>query len=234
MKRFYRSVTLGEKAESGYPLLLDDKPVCTPDKKSFLIPSESLADLVVQEWEEQGDEICPTNMPVSQMAMTLIDRVTTNRSSLTAEILDYIDTDLICYRADEPEEYRNAQAECWDPFIAWVRNHFQLDLKITYGLSPLIQDPDIHKTIADYVSGLSDSGFMSVYLATIGTGSIILGLAFQMNAFDNTEILKAAFAEEWAKDKIYLADQYGTAPDQEKKYRSLERDLNTLVYFRNI
>src|SRR3989338_1304456 len=231
MKRFYKLVTLGEETAEGYQLLLDNKPVRTPDKKIFFIPYRYLADLIVKEWEAQTDEIRPLTMPVCQMTMTLIDSVIPHRQALEEEMLGYIDTDLICYRTDEPERYKRAQEEKWNPFIEWFDQIFKLRLQTTTGLSSLTQHPDIHQVIAHHVATLSDNQLMAMYLATMGTGSIILALAFQMRAFPNDVILSAAFAEELLKDEIYLGHIYGSAPDQEKKYLSLQNDLQTLEHF---
>ncbi len=231
MKRFYKSVTLGDQTDAGYQLLLDNKPVRTPDKKIFFIPSKYLADLIVKEWEAQTENILPLTMPVCQMTMTLIDRVIPHRKALEEEMLGYINTDLLCYRADEPERYKQAQETQWNPFIQWFEQKFELRFQTTHGLFPLTQPSDIHRVIADHVATLSDNQLMVMYLATMGTGSIILALAFQMRAFSNDVILSAAFAEELLKDEIYLGHIYGSAPDQEKKYLSLKNDLQTLGHF---
>ena len=231
MKRFYQSVSLADKSADGYQLLLDNKPVRTPAKQIFFIPSRPLAEVIVQEWEDQKEEILPLTMPVCQMTMTLVDRVTPHRKALEEEMLGYIDTDLICYRTEEPQQYKQAQETQWNPFIVWFEQAFALRLSTTTGLSPLTQSPAIHQAIAQHVATLSDGQLMAIYLATMGTGSIILGLAFQMKAFSNEAILSAAFAEELLKDEIYLGNIYGTAPDQEKKYQSLRQDLQTLQHF---
>lgn len=231
MKRFYKTVTLGDKTDAGYALLLDGKQVNTPAKQPFFIPSTDLADIIVKEWEAQEGEILPLTMPISQMTMTLIDRVIPHRKLLQTEILDYIDTDLICYRADEPEQYKNAQETKWNPFIQWFHQAFDLNLEVTTGLSPLTQSPDIHQAIAKHITGLNDKQFMAVYLATLGTGSIILALAFLSKLFNNIQVMEAAFAEELLKDEIYLGHIYGSAPDQEKKYKSVGNDLSALQHF---
>ncbi len=231
MKRFYKTVTLGPKSDQGFQLFLDDKPVRTPAKQIFFIPDQTSANVIAKEWESQGEEIIPASMPVSQMTMTLIDRVVPHRAALEEEILNYIDTDLICYRADEPEQYKKAQEEKWNPFVGWFKQKFDLELQTTSGLAPLTQSPEIHQAIKDHVHKLADAPFMAFYLATLGTGSIILALAYQTRSFSNSQVLDAAFAEEKAKDEIYLGHIYGSAPDQEKKYNSLATDLATLEHF---
>ncbi len=231
MKKFYTFVSLSEKPHSGYHLLLDKKPVKTPARQDFFVRSLNIAQLIVQEWMNQGKEIIPSSMPISQMAMTLIDRVVPHRHNLEKEILDYINTDLIFYRANEPEQYKIAQEIQWDPFIAWFDKKFGFLPEITTGLSPITQADEIHSAISQYISAISDEKFMALYLSTLGTGSIILGLAFIDGHSSPEEILSAAFAEEKLKDEIYLGSIYGAAPDQEKKYKSLKTELETLCHF---
>lgn len=231
MKKFYQSVSLSEKTQEGFGLLLDNKPVQTPARKAFFIQSADIAKLIVKEWELQTDYILPLTMPVSQMAMTLTDRVIPFRDKLENEILDYIDTDLICYRADDPEQYRKVQEEKWNPFIDWFQDKFNLSLEVTTGLSPLTQSNDIHEAIKTKISTLNFEEFMALYLTTLGTGSIILAFSFVAQDFTVDEILGASFAEENLKDKIYLSEIYGSAPDQERKHQTLKTELETLLYF---
>lgn len=231
MKRFYKYVTLTDKTAEGYGLLLDNKPVQTPARKNFFIKSYNIAQMVIKEWESQTENILPLTMPVSQMAMTLTDRVIPFRDKLESEILGYIDTDLICYRTDDPEQYKLIQEEKWNPFINWFQAKFDLDLQVTYGLSPLTQSDAVHQSIRKYMTSINHENFMALYIATLGTGSVILGLGFIAKDFSVDDILEAAFAEEKLKDKIYLADIYGTAPDQARKVQTLKSELETLLYF---
>lgn len=72
---------------------------------------------------------------------------------------------------------------------------------------------------------------MVLYFTTLGTGSLVLGLAYISQEFSADDILAAAFVEELLKDEIYMASFYGSAPEQEKKYRSLKSDLIALAPF---
>jgi len=228
MKRFYKIVALTEKSDKGFGLTLDGKLVQTNARQAFIIPSLALANFIIKEWEEQKEDIIPDTMPLSQMAMTLIDRVIPHRQALTTEILDYINTDLICYRTDEPEDYKIIQEEKWNPFITWFQQKFGMSLVTTYQLSPITQSPLIHNAIQNYISNLNDIKFMAAYLATLGTGSIIMAISFVSQSFEPHQILKAAFAEEHLKDEIYLSSVYGAAPDQERKYKILGKELENL------
>ena len=231
MKRFYNTVTLNHTTSGHYQLLLDGKPVQTPAKQPFFMYTQTIADKVVAEWECQHTDIVPETMPVSQMAMTLIDRVEPQRTHLQNELLGYINTDLLCYRAQEPEIYKHAQMEAWDPFIDWFEGFSGLSIKTTDGLSPVIQPKNVHDYIQSFLDNLSDAQFMAAYLTTLGTGSILLSLCFISKQHSIDSIVEAAFVEERLKDKIYLENTYGIAPDQMKRYQALKHDLETLTSF---
>lgn len=215
----------------GYSLLLDDKPVMTPARHKLFIYSLPLAETIADEWRAQGEHVQPDSMPLSQMAMTLVDRVLPNREQLTTEVLGYIDTDLTCYRTGELGIYRTAQEEKWDPFVAWFRYTHSIPFTVTYGLTPLRQSPELHAKIAADVRGMNNTEFMMLYLVTIGTGSIIMGLAFVSGEFAPEKLVEAAFVEEQTKDIIYHSDLYGSAPDQERRIAALRKDLETLQIF---
>ncbi|MEP6148004.1 MAG: ATP12 family protein, partial [Nisaea sp.] len=53
MKRFYEAASV-EKADGGYQVLLDDRPVRTPAKAPLLLPVEELAAKIAAEWNAQG------------------------------------------------------------------------------------------------------------------------------------------------------------------------------------
>lgn len=231
MKKFYKVVSLSEPAEAGYSLLLDGKAVQTPARQPLRIRALPLAETVANEWRAQKDEVLPDTMPLSQMAMTLIDRVLPHREKLETEALGYLDTDLVCYRAEGPPNYKEAQEKAWDPFIKWFSDSFDTALLTTTGLSPLTQSAEVHQKVAAAVRAMNDEEFMPLYLVTLGSGSLIMALAFVAGEFSPAQILAAAFAEEKLKDEIYLGEIYGSAPDQERRYAILSRELETLQRF---
>lgn len=224
MKKFYSSATI-TPSEQGWILHLDGKLVKTPEKAVLTISEHHLAEEIRREWECQDETIIPHTMPMTQMMMTVIDHITPNRDKLQNEILNYIDTDLICYFTDDPEIYATAQKDSWTPFLEWIEGSFGMPPITTNGLLPLFQPKALHQSINDHVRKLDDPSFGCLYQITTMTGSIFLGLAFVESSFSNKEIYNAALVEDLIKDKIYLADTYGLSPDQEKKRKILEEEL---------
>lgn len=224
MKRFYKLVST-QKSQGGYTVELDGKPVKTPLKSTLLAPNEAIAHELVREWAGQGDDIIPDSMPLTQILSTQIDKVERERDRLQAPLLKYLDTDLICYRTDKPEELRRAQEEAWNPAIDWFEKKFSAPLKITTGLSALQQSPQAHKAAQDYVQSLPNEHFTILQLVAPISGSVVLGCAFVEGQISAEQLFKAIRVEENFKAAIYNEDFYGQDPAQEAKDKAIQRDL---------
>ncbi|MDX1580978.1 MAG: ATP12 family chaperone protein, partial [Alphaproteobacteria bacterium] len=77
MKRFYEKADIA-KAEQGWQIVLDGRPIKTPAKAGLAVPGESLARAIAEEWQSQGEEIDPFTMPLTGLANAAIDRVAPN------------------------------------------------------------------------------------------------------------------------------------------------------------
>ena len=59
---------------------------------------------------------------------------------ITESIIKYIDTDLVCYRANEGTELEKIQKKLWDPYIKFCEKHYQLNYKKIYTVMPYSQE----------------------------------------------------------------------------------------------
>ncbi len=225
MKRFYKSVSI-EKAKGGYHILLDGRPVRTKSKAFLCAMNEKIAERVVSEWDQQMDEIVPDTMPFTQILNTYIDRVSSDRAVMSEAILKYLDTDLLCYPADNPEDLVACQKEAWQPFISGFEIGFNCNLSTTTTLLAVEQSEASHIAVKGYVEGLNDIEFTILQLVTSISGSLILGIAMVRDAASASDVVKASFVEEDFKDYLYNADKYGGDPMLEKSKKSATLDLS--------
>lgn len=233
MKRFYTLVSV-TKSAAGYNVLLDGKPINTPYKNVLSAPSEGLANEIVQEWSEQEDVIVPDTMPLTQILSTKIDRVSQERSAMSVGVLKYFNTDLLCYRADDPPEITAAQIEEWDPVVEWFAERFGEGLKTTKGLVALQQPEELHNAVRTYVEGLDDHKFALLQLVTATSGSIILALAFIEKEVGAKKIFACTHVEENFKAKLYNEEKYGPDPAQETKDKAMMVDLEAAEKYLNL
>ncbi|MCB9982513.1 MAG: ATP12 chaperone family protein [Rhodospirillales bacterium] len=232
MKRFYKLVSIRHDKD-GWAVHLDGRPVKTPLKKTLLAPNEALAAAIQAEWAAQGESIDPETMPLTQILSTQIDRVSGQRAAMSAELLKFLDTDLLCYRApkDQPPGQAEKQAESWDPWLQWFADEFGAALETTTAIAALKQPAAAHKAVKEKVAVLDDARFTILQLAVPLSGSLVLGLAFVDGKISPQDIYNAARVEEQFKDKIYNAEIYGRDPASEKKDAAMLRDLEAAAQF---
>src|SRR6185312_6171906 len=109
LKRFYKTVSVGE--EDGFTVLLDGKQARTPLKHPLGLPARALAEIAAQEWDAQKSEVDPSQMPMTRLANFAIAQAAEKAADLQEEILRYATSDLVLYRAGEPEGLVAAQSE---------------------------------------------------------------------------------------------------------------------------
>jgi chaperone required for assembly of F1-ATPase len=224
MKRFYKMASTAAAA-GGHAVHLDGKPIKTPAGHALVAPTAALADAVMAEWAAQGDTIDPALMPLTQILTTAIDRAIPQRAAITAEILNYLDTDLLCYRTDRDDGLSRWQSERWDPPLDWFTHRYGVPLATTAGLSALRQPAAAHDAAARAVAALDDYRFSALQLVVAISGSLVLGLALAEEAIDASAVFAAANVEEDFKAALYNEDIHGRAPHQEKREESVRRDL---------
>src|SRR5215470_17032139 len=108
--RFFREVSIAPGEGDTFAILLDGKPIRTPAGAAFALPTAALAEAVAQEWRAQGEKIRPETMMLTKLANTALDRVAANRQLVIEQIVAFAKSDLICYRAEIPEDLRQRQA----------------------------------------------------------------------------------------------------------------------------
>ncbi len=232
MKRFYKMVS-STLTDDGHAIQLDGKTVKTQAGLELCAPTKALADQVIAEWSAQDETIKPETMVLTQMLNTAIDRAR-DREDITNQLLKYLDTDLLCYRAKEPEEVAKTQKELWDPWLSWFDEHFESPLESTYKLEALKQDPDTHKRIWNYIEALDEYYFAVLHIITSLSGSIVLALAFLEHEATPEDVFKSMNAEEDHRARIYREDVHGYAPHEEKRRANAKAELDAAQRFMDL
>lgn len=232
MKRLYKVVSVREDAQ-GFSILLDRKPVHTPGKNPLSVTSKKLAEAVMAEWAAQKEHIIPDTMPLTQIASTCIDRIPHERAAMTEIIMEYLDTDLVCYRATQPPELVERQGAVWDPWLTWFEIHFGVLPLTTNALSVLRQPQQAHNALRKFITSLSDEQFTVLQMVTALSGSVIMAAGF-MGGTDVEMMLYGMRVDQHYKAELYNEEKYGPDPAQEKKDKAVERDLEAARRFLNL
>ncbi len=184
-KRFFKAVTVAVAPvasatpglSAGYGILLDGKAVRTPAKAPLAVPTRGLAEAIATEWEAQREHIDPAAMPLTRIANSALDAVRGREADVGAEIAKYAASDLVCYRAGEPEELVRLQAELWDPVLAWSREALGAPFAAAEGLMPVAQPEAACAAVAQALEGFDAYALAALHVMTTLMGSALLALA---------------------------------------------------------
>src|SRR5689334_8164719 len=121
MKRFYKE-TAADAGDGGFRILLDGRPMRTPAKAVLVVPTDSLAGAIAQEWRDVPDkaEINVSHLPLTRLAATGLDRVSVQRERVIDDTAKYATSDMLCYRATDPPSLVQRQHQLWQPVLDWL------------------------------------------------------------------------------------------------------------------
>lgn len=148
MKRFYKSVVVAEaadRADAGWRVLLDGRGIKTAAGAPQIVPTQSLAQALAQEWEVQGETIDAATFPLRDLADYAIDVVASGREEVVSSLLPYAETDTLCYRADPDEPLHRRQIEVWEPLLTQAEARFGVQFTRVSGI---VHKPQPAETLA--------------------------------------------------------------------------------------
>jgi chaperone required for assembly of F1-ATPase len=205
-KRFYKDVHM-QPEEGGFTLRLDGMRAMTPGRRPLSVPSPALAEAIVEEWRAQTGTIDPGSMPVTRLANTAIDGVASRRPAVRREIRAYAGTDLLYYRAGEPEGLAARQGEAWNPILSWAEQRLSVRFLLAEEMVH-VEQPDEAMAAVTIALERYDEPFRlaGLHLATTLTGSALIALALAEGALDAEAAWRAAHVDEdwnisqWGED----------------------------------
>lgn len=175
-KRFWKDASV-EAQDGGFAVRLDGRPVRTPAKRPLVVPTPGMADRIASEWRAQGDRVNPGTMPWTRSANAALDKVSTQREEVARYLANYAGTDLLCYRAEAPDELFARQAQAWDPIIDWAQGRFDVRLKSTRGVMPVAQDPEGLTRLAQAMNPMNEFHLTGFHDLVSLSGSFLIALA---------------------------------------------------------
>ena len=222
MKRFWKEVSV----DPDRGIRLDGKPVRTPGKQPLILPNAALAEAVADEWRAVGEgaEIDPRAMPLTGLANAATERI--DPAAFAAALAAFGESDLLCYRAESPDDLVARQAASWDPLLDWARTRYDVHFEIAAGVMHRPQPPATIARLAEAVAARNAWQLAGLSpIVTIG-GSLVAALALDEGAATPEEVWRAVEldedwqAEQWGRDELSLG-----------ALESRRRDFNAGVRF---
>jgi chaperone required for assembly of F1-ATPase len=227
MKRFYKTAAAA-RADDGWMVELDGKPMRTPGRAAVVVPNQRLAAAMAEEWQAQPAEgdIQPLQMPLTRLAVTAIDNVAPQRAKVAGEAAAYAASDLLCYRVDTPPELVARQQAIWQPVLDWLAAAYDAPLATTTGIVRIPQDPVALAALSAAVGRYADFGLCALANLTFATGSLALALALADGHLDAEAGWRAA-----ELDALFQIEKWGEDHEAAKRRENLRRDIAAATRF---
>jgi chaperone required for assembly of F1-ATPase len=206
--RFYTAVATAE-VPGGFAVTLDGKQMRTPAGRVLAVPTGQVVDALRAEWDAQRPAIDPARMPMTRLINSIADGVVDNPQETADELVKYLGSDLLFYRADGPDRLVAKQAAAWDPVIRWAADELGARFVLAEGIVHARQSDHAIEAARKAIpaDGWSVGALHSV---TTLTGSALLALALLHGFADAEAVWRAAHVDEdwnfetWGNDDLAM------------------------------
>jgi chaperone required for assembly of F1-ATPase len=199
-KRFYAAAGVAE-ADGGFAVTLDGRPIKTPSGRQVIAPVRGIAHAIAAEWNAQGEIINPLSMPLTRFANSVSEGVVDRVDAVADDVAKYLGTDLLFYRAGQPEALVAREAAHWDPIVSWAADALGAHFILSEGIVHVVQ-PDTAMAAARAAFPKNPWSVAALHVVTTLTGSALLALALTRGVRDADAIWAAAHVDEdWNIEK---------------------------------
>ena len=226
MRKFWKTVKIKKNSSNSYEILLDENVLKTHMKKKLIIQNSKIAEEIYKEWNQDKNIVDTDAMIFYGIISASIDKISNNRILYVNEILNFIDTDLICYRAEEPNDLVQWQSKNWDPILLKVEKYINNKIDVFKGIMPLKQNKGIKFKITKFLTKFSDLEIIALHKITNITGSIFLSLCIL-----NNDIIKEKVFELSYLDELWQAQNWGYEEEASNNREKINIELNKTMYF---
>jgi chaperone required for assembly of F1-ATPase len=176
-KRFYDEAGVVER-DGAFVLALDGRPARTPARTLIAVPTRSLGEALAAEWQAQREVVDPATMPITRIVNSALDGVAQNRGAVVDDLVRYAGSDLVCYRAGDPERLVEMQAAAWDPVLGFARERLGARMVLSQGVMHVTQPEHAVAALRSTVEQVaSPFSLAALHVMTTLTGSLLISLA---------------------------------------------------------
>ena len=226
MKKFWKIVQVKKKLKNSFEILLDKRILKTPMQKDLIFSNYKIAKETALEWDIDEKEINTENMVFYGLISTAIDKISNDKVSYIENVLGFINTDLICYRADGPNELVDLQNSSWNPIISFIKKYLDVEVKFFTGVMPSKQSFEIFIRLKTLINSFSDIEISALHRMTNLTGSIFISICILKG-----DVLKNKAFELSFLDELYQAKNWGIEQESLDKRDKIAKELNRIISF---
>ncbi len=221
-RRVYKNVSVAE--ERGlFCVFLDGKPAHTPARKRLGTPIRTLADVLAAEWDAQDPVIDRETMPITRLVSAALDRIGPERGAVINGLIAFIDSDLLCYRAEYPAALKARQNGVWQPVLDWLRDEHRIQFAVVEGVIPTPQSAETALALRTKIESFDDEALTAFQACAAATKSLALSMALVHGHLSAAEVAASAHL-----DEFYQMDQWGEDREALIRLRVIKSEIHAI------
>ena len=219
MSKFY----LKKISSNEYYLLYEKKLFNTSKGNKISIPRiKSEAQFI----KKINSEFLKKNSNFMQLLFFSNDIDDNKKKTISESILNFIETDTVCFRDEGKPELLELQKKRWDNYLHFCNKHFYLDFHINYSIFLNKQEKDIYSKVKKILNKMTNYHLTTFYFLVKATNSIIISLNV---LFNNTEADVA-----WKDSNLeyeYNKSVWGEDSEAKKNFLLKKSFFTDIIYF---
>tara|TARA_B100000242_G_scaffold260735_1_gene206211 strand:- start:114 stop:803 length:690 start_codon:yes stop_codon:yes gene_type:complete len=208
------------KCSNGFfNIFINNKEVKTPENVSFNFKEKIFPDLILKEIKRFNLKNLNQSIYYNIFSLSK-DKILINKQKYINDVMKYINTDLICYWENKPEDLYNLQLDYWKTQLIKLKIE-ELYFDYTVNILPIKQRNSSVELLKNKLNKLDDIILACLLIVTKTTSSLLLSYLFATNRINPIDLYKNTYLHE-----IWQSKKWGLVEEEKEKRK---KDLLTFM-----
>ena len=201
-----------------FNLFINDKEVKSPEKVLFNFKDKIYPNLILKEIKKF--KLKNLNQSTYYNIFSLAkDKIQVDKQKYIEEVLKYINTDLICYWEDKPDDLFTLQLDNWNSQLKKLKKE-ELNFDYTFNITPIKQNKSSIVLLKKKLIQLDDIILSCLLIITKITSSVLLSYLFITNRIKPIDLYNNTYLHE-----IWQSKKWGIVEEEKEK-----RENDVLIF----
>ena len=201
-----------------FNLFINNKEIKTPEKVSFNFKEKIFPNLILKEIKKF--KLKNLNQSTYYNIFSLAkDKILADKRKYIDEVLKYINTDLICYWENKPDDLFTLQLDNWNSQLKKLKKE-ELNFDYTFNITPIKQNKSSIVLLKKKLIQLDDIILSCLLIITKITSSVLLSYLFITNRIKPIDLYNNTYLHE-----IWQSKKWGIVEEEKEK-----RENDVLIF----
>ena len=201
-----------------FNLFINNKEIKTPEKVSFNFKEKIFPNLILKEIKKF--KLKNLNQSTYYNIFSLAkDKIQVDKQKYIEEVLKYINTDLICYWENKPDDLYTLQLDNWNSQLKKLKKE-ELNFDYTFNITPIKQNKSSIVLLKKKLIQLDDIILSCLLIITKITSSVLLSYLFITNRIKPIDLYNNTYLHD-----IWQSKKWGIVEEEKEK-----RENDVLIF----